>query len=207
MLTQQRPLLTCPHPSERLDVQERAKQSDRALFQRIMESFIDGILLLTEQGEWFQANDLARQICSKLTQGKSQLNSVPEAIWRVCKALLESRNPYSNQQEIMEDEVVTDQLTTLRIRVRWLKISPVSSPYLLVILEDRHQSIQNLAIAEIDKYRLTHREAEVWLRRRANYSRKDIAAELYISVDTVKKHLKNIHAKQETILYMEQLRR
>ncbi len=72
-----------------------------------------------------------------------------------------------------------------------------------MILEDRYQSTQNLAIAEVDKYRLTRREAEVWLLRRANYSRKDIAAELCISLDTVKKHLKNIHAKQEMTLYME----
>lgn len=207
MLTQQSPFQTYLHPSERLDAQEIAKQSDRALFKRIMESFIDGILILTEQGEWFHANDLAHQICSQLTQGKSQHNSVPEEIWRVCRTLLESRNQYSNQQEIREDEIVTDKLTTLRIRARWLQLSTVSSPYLLVILEDRYQSIQNLAIAEIDKYGLTRREAEVWLRRRANYSRKDIAAELCITLDTVKKHLKNIHAKQETVLYMEQLRR
>ncbi len=207
MLTQQSPLQTYIHHSERLTAQEIAKQSDRALFQRIMESFIDGILILTEQCEWFHANDLAHQICSKLTQGKAQRNSVPEEIWRVCRGFLESHNPYSNQQATMEDEVVTDKLTTLRIRVRWLKINTVSSPYLLVILEDRHQSIQNLAIAEVDKYGLTRREADVWLRRRANYSRKEIAAELCISLDTVKKHLKNIHAKQEAVLYMEPLSR
>lgn len=207
MLTQQSPFQTYLHPSERLDAQEIAKQSDRALFKRVMESFIDGILILTEQGEWFHANDLAHQICSQLTQGKSQHNSVPEEIWRVCRTLLESRNQYSNQQEIREDEIVTDKLTTLRIRARWLQLSTVSSPYLLVILEDRYQSIQNLAIAEVDKYGLTRREAEVWLLRRANYSRKEIATELCISLDTVKKHLKNIHAKQETVLYMEQLSR
>ena len=207
MLTQQRPLQSCLHLSERLDAQEITKHSDRALFQKIMDSFIDGILILTEQGEWFHANDLAHQICRKLTQDKSQRNSVPEEIWRVCRTLLESRNQYSNQQDIMEDEIVTDKLTTLRIRARWLKLSTVSSPYLLVILEDRYQSIQNLAIAEVDKYGLTRREAEVWLLRRANYSRKEIAAELCISLDTVKKHLKNIHAKQEAVLYMEPLSR
>ncbi len=202
MLTQQRSLKNCLYPSEKLDIQALAKQSERALFQRIMESFIDGILILTEQGEWFHANDLAHQICSKLTQGKAKRNSVPEEIWRVCRVFLQSHNPYSNQQATMEDEVVTDKLT-MRIRVQWFKISTVSTPYLLVILEDRYQSIQNLAIAEVDKYRLTRREAEVWLLRRANHSRKDIAAELCISVDTVKKHLKNIHAKQEASLYIE----
>jgi DNA-binding CsgD family transcriptional regulator len=69
-------------------------------------------------------------------------------------------------------------------------------PYLLVTIEDRNQSTQNLAIADAKKYGLTRRETEIWLLRRANYSYKEIADKLCISINTVKKHLKNIHIKQ-----------
>ena len=172
-------------------------QSDITLLKIVIESFIDGILILTDQGEWVQSNEHARQICEKLTPGKLQPNSVPEEIWRVCRALIESRRSYPNQPVILESEITTDKQTTLRVRVRWFRLNAISSPCLLVILEDRYESIQNLAIAEVDKYGLTPREAEVWLLHRTNYSHKEIAENLYISLNTVKKHLKNIHAKRK----------
>ena len=182
----------------------QASQSNSLLLQGVIESFFDGILILTEQGELVQTNDLARQICEQLTQEKPQINSVPKEIWRVCQALIESRSLYHNQPVIIESEVKTNKLTTVRIRTRWLKLSAIEHPCLLVILEDRYQSVQNLAIAEVDKYGLTPREAEVWLLRRRQYALKEIATELSISLNTVKKHLKNIHAKREIALYMEE---
>ncbi len=179
-------------------------QVDNILLQGIIESFIDGILILTERGEWVQENDLARQICKQLTPGKLETNSVPQEIWSVCQNLIESSSSYRDRSVIMESEITTEQSTPLRIRVRWLESIVSTRPCLLVILEDRYQSIQNLAIAEVDRYNLTPREAEVWLLRRANYPLKEIAAELYISLNTVKKHLKNIHTKRERRLWMEE---
>ncbi len=187
--------------SERPNTQ--TSQSDNVLLQGLIESFIDGILILTEPGECIQANNLARQICSQLTPTKSQLNSVPKEIWGVCQALIESRGLFPTQSMIIESEIASNQATTLRIRVRWFKLNAFSHPCLLVILEDRCQSTQKLALAEVDKYGLTPREAEVWLRRRASYTYKEIATELYISLNTVKKHMKNIQLKRETVQDME----
>ena len=202
MLTQSSSLHSFISTLERQNPQ--ASQSDSLLLQGVIESFFDGILILTEQGELVQVNNLARQICEQLTQGKPQPNSVPKKIWRVCQALIESRSLYHNQPVIIESEVTTDKLTIFRIRTRWFKLSAIEHPYLLVILEDRYQSAQNLASAEVDKYGLTPREAEVWLLRRRHYALKEIATELSISLNTVKKHLKNIHAKRETVLYTEE---
>ena len=202
MLTQSSSLHSFISTLERQNSQP--KQPDNILLQGVIESFFDGILILTEQGELVQANDLARQICEQLTQGKSQQTTVPQEIWRVCQALIESRNFYHNQPVIIESEITTDKLTLLRIRTQWLKLSAIQHPCLLVILEDRYQSVQNLALAEVDKYGLTPREAEVWLLRRRQYALKEIATELSISLNTVKKHLKNIHAKREIALYMEE---
>ncbi len=68
---------------------------------------------------------------------------------------------------------------------------------IVVTLEDCNSSSQNIAIADAKKYGLTKREAEVWLLRYANLPYKEIAQHLYITINTVKKHIKNIYAKQQ----------
>jgi DNA-binding CsgD family transcriptional regulator len=183
--------------SERPSTQ--TSQANNAFFQEVIESLLDGILILTEQGELVQANNLARQICEQITPTQSQLNSVPKEILDVCQALIESRDLFPTQSMIIESEIVFNQVTILRIRVRWFKLNAFPHPCLLVMLEDRCQSIQKLANTEVNKYGLTPREAEVWLRRRANYTYKEIATELYISINTVKKHLKNIQLKRLSV--------
>lgn len=54
---------------------------------------------------------------------------------------------------------------------------------------------QSLILAEIERYSLTDREAEVWKLRQQGTSYKEISKQLFISVNTVKKHLKNIFTK------------
>lgn len=181
----------------------QVSQSESFLHQKVIDSFIDGILVVSEQGDWIQSNHLAQRICEEITQNKSQPNSVPQSIWRVCQSLIESRQLYPNSSLMSESEIQTDKSRIFRIRVQWVELQEIPHSCLLVILEDRYQSLQSLVLAEIEKYGLTSREAEVWLLYRANYSRKEIAAELFICIDTVKKHLKNIKAKQEKFLYIE----
>ncbi len=178
----------------------QVKQVDNALLQGVIESFLDGVLIVTEQGECIQANNLAHQICQQITRVSSQPNLVPKEIWDVCQILIESRDLSATRSRIIESEVALYQSTPMRIRVRWLNLNAISHPYLLVILEDRCQSLQNLALTEVEKYGLTPREAEVWLLHRAHYTYKEIADKLYISLNTVKKHLKNIQVKRETVL-------
>ncbi len=178
--------------------------SDRVLLQGVSESFVDGVLILTEQGEWVYANTQACEICEQPKPDQSQPNSVPKEIWHICQALIESRSLYPEQAVIIQSESTSEKLTNFRIRARWLKLKSVPHPCILVIVEDQDCALKNLAIAEVEQYGLTPREAEVWLRRRANYTRKEIADELYISLNTVNKHMKNIHAKRETVLHMEE---
>lgn len=175
-----------------------ALKSEKAFFKSIIESFLDGILILTEQGELVESNELAQEICLQLTSIKSRPNAAPKEIWTVCQTLLESSSSRLQQTAVIESEITTNKAIALRIRVQWLPLNALSRPCLLVILENRSQSLQNLAISEVDQYRLTPREAQVWLLLRANYTRKEIAAKLYISLNTVKKHLKNIQAKRKT---------
>jgi DNA-binding CsgD family transcriptional regulator len=197
-----------------------------SLLQAIIEGFVDSVLILTEQGELVHANGCARRIFHQLRAGASQPNPVAEEIWRVYKCLIESRELFREQKIIIESEINTDDSGAFRIRARWLEFdesdehhsvaskeltgrNPANrlqhSPYLLVTIEDRHQSAQNSAFADAQKYGLTPRETEVWLLRRRNHSYKEIAAKLYITLDTVKKHMKNIYAKQRECMGAEEL--
>jgi DNA-binding CsgD family transcriptional regulator len=57
--------------------------------------------------------------------------------------------------------------------------------------------IKTIAQEEARKYNLTDRETEIWILQRANYTYKQIASELFIAPNTVKKHMQNIHLKQK----------
>ncbi len=176
---------------------------EHVFYKSVIESLWDGLLILNEQGDWIESNDIARRICTQLTANQSHPTLVPQEIWHICQSLLESSSLYSQQPVIIESEIRTNKSKALRIRVQRFKFSEIDYSCLLVILEDRSQTLHNLAISEVDKYGLTSREAEVWLLSRTNYTRQEIAAELCISLNTVKKHLKNIHAKRKTVFYMK----
>ncbi len=166
------------------------------LMQAVIESFVDGIFILTMQGELVHANERARCICQELTEAIDK-GEVPSEIRRICQSLSESRQLFPSQNISIESEINTQSEAKIRVRARWLQANESNNDYLIVTLEDRKQTNQSMAISEARKYALTEREAQVWLLRRANYSYQEIAKELYITINTVKKHLKNIYAKQQ----------
>jgi len=174
------------------------KQS--SFLQAVLESLIDGVLILTDQGEWIHANQCARQICHRLTEGMAQTDRVPQQIWHVCESLIGSLKLYPNKTIVIEDEIIADDAAHYRLRAQWVKLDATQRPCLLVTLEDRLQSLRDVAIAESNRYRLTTREADVWLRHRTHHTYKEIATALYITQNTVKKHMKNIHAKRQQVL-------
>lgn len=211
--------MPAPKPNRHLKAVKKTKSSDQQLkvprseyskhpylLQAVIECFVDGVLILTEQGECIHANECSRRICRLLSEENLQDNFVPQSIWLICESLINSRELFPAQNMIIEAEIDANNGAVFRVRVRWLELDENDNPYLLVTIEDRKQSSHNAAIAEAKKYDLTPREAEVWLLRRANYSYKDIAAKLFITINTVKKHMKNVHAKQQASLWSEEER-
>ncbi|MEX0268583.1 helix-turn-helix transcriptional regulator [Leptolyngbyaceae cyanobacterium UHCC 1019] len=170
--------------------------SPHFLLQAVLESFVDGILVLTDQQELHYANTTAKQLCLQLT-GKA--GTLPKIIWQACQALIENRDLYPNQSIVLESEIESATIN-LRIWVQWLQLDTLDRLCLLVRLQDQNQATQGLAIAEAQTWKLSPRETEVWLRRRASASRKQIAIALYITEDTVKKHLRNIQIKRQLYL-------
>lgn len=179
-------------------------QSPSEFLLAILEGFLDGILVLTDRKQLLYINNAAHRLCQRLLS-KHPASSVPAPIWQVCESLLDNQKLYAEKQFVMESEVAYEE-EKLRVRVQPLKLDGFDRPCLLVRLQDQHQAIQTLAIAEAQSWRLTERETQVWLLRRANLSRKQIASDLYISEDTVKKHLGNIHTKRQSYLDEEDWR-
>jgi len=71
--------------------------------------------------------------------------------------------------------------------------------FLLLSIQDLHQLAQKIVIEEAQKYGLTLREKEIWLLHRANKTCKQIAIQLGITTNTVKKHLASIRVKQRVL--------
>ncbi len=166
------------------------------LLQNVLESLLDGVLILNYQGDSIYVNEAAQRICQDMNGGKSAPH-VPGEILQACEALIESRTLYPDRPVVIESEITLNQSVTYRLRVRWLPQEDTQHPYIVVLIEDCYQSLQSRTIAEIQQYSLTPRQAEVWFLHRMGHSYQEIATELYISLNTVKKHLKDIYAKRQ----------
>jgi DNA-binding CsgD family transcriptional regulator len=162
-----------------------------------VDNLIDGVMILTEQQELIYSNDNARRVLRQLDSSQDHKNSVPQEISHICQALIHSRSLFPHQHWIMESEIFTNDSTVLHIRVRCLQIEPFDFPCLLLTIEDRYQALKSFALEEAQQYGLTTREKEVWLLHRSNYSHKQIAQELCITPNTVKKHMQSIHIKKK----------
>ena len=172
--------------------------SKRADFlQEVIEGLEDGILILSHTGEVVHGNKSARRLCCQFNQGNFNQNFIPPAIWKLCESLLNSRYLFSDKLLILSDEIVLDKSNIFRIRVRLLNLDGFEVPCLLVTIENQYESVKNVALTEVKKFDLTPREAEIWFLYRSNYSYKEIATKLYITINTVKKHMKNIHTKRQ----------
>ncbi len=172
-------------------------------FEAVLESLVDGVLILTHRGKLIHTNSKASKLCQQLAADSKHPNTIPQEVWRVCQSLIEGRELFGEQPVVIESEVKTFANKPLRLRGQWLE-GEVSDPHILIFIEDCQQSWKNQAIAETQKYGFTPREAQIWSLRRAQLSYKQIATKLYISENTVKKHMKNIHAKRKQANWAEQ---
>ncbi|BAY07024.1 helix-turn-helix transcriptional regulator [Calothrix sp. NIES-2098] len=169
-------------------------------FQLLIESLEDGILILDDMGKVVHANASAYPMCTQLQQEYGHQKFMHSVIWQLCQSLIDKQHLNADNPIVLSDEIVVNPSSIFRIRVRCLNLKITQMPHFLVTIENSHESLKNIAIAEVIKYDLTPREAEIWSLYRGNYSYKDIAAKLYITINTVKKHMKNIHAKRQAYL-------
>lgn len=197
-----------PDPASDLTDQDCSAQlAPVLLLHAVMEGLMDGVMIVNEAGKVLQANRSAQQICRKLNrQSKAaQSKPLPPEIWRICQAVLSSRELFPEHQIVPEDEITLENSAVLRIRAQWIQSfsEADAQPCLLVLLEDRAQSIQSLAASDIHRYALTPCEGRVWQMRLEGCSYREIADRLYISENTVKKHVRSVLAKRRAVLRKE----
>ena len=178
-------------------LKQRGSQLNNNFFESVLEGLIDGVLILTAQGDLHHANALAYEIFDKFCQSADQTQRINTEVNRIYQAIVGSKDVYHDQTVIVESDLDFGTLGRLRLRARWSSVKPQADPMIWITLEDQQRSLQAQAILEVEKYGFTARETEVWLRRKAKVPYREIAQELFITVNTVKKHVKNIRVKIE----------
>jgi DNA-binding CsgD family transcriptional regulator len=171
------------------------------LFQAVLESSLDGMLLVSADYEVLYVNQTARDICQQLLRDAAE--PLPRELKRICVDLIESRELFPDRPLVLEHEL-TVQNTPFRVEAQWMELMMLPLPCVLLRLQDQQRCLQGLAMAEAYRWHLTQRETEVWILRRSGVSRKSIGNQLFIAEDTVKKHLKNIQMKRKTELDEEE---
>jgi len=139
----------------------------------------------------------------QLNQDESSSNSIPKEAQHVCHTLIESRHLFPNRYWLIESKVFVGSSIAFNVRARWLKLENMERSCILLNIRDRYQDIKDMVNEESQKYGLTCREKEVWLLHQANYTYKQVAVELGITPNTVKKHVKNIYSKQKAMFASE----
>lgn len=167
------------------------------LLSAVLEGFVDGILVLTEDGTCVHSNQKGRALCRDLSDSTSPL---PTSLKAMCMHLLESREFYPETLLVLTQEFTSRSGHQIRARIQWLDLPAKAHAYLLVSLENKTRSAHASAMLEAVQYNLTPRERAVWILRRANRTYDEIAQELYITVNTVKRHLKSIYAKRKEVI-------
>jgi DNA-binding CsgD family transcriptional regulator len=160
---------------------------------------VDGILILTTQRDLIYANDYIKRTLRQLNQCQSLVNQVPEEIWNVCQVLIKSHDLFPNQHWLIESKIFMSSSIAFNVMAKWLKLEELEQPCIWLSICDHCQYTQGIVKEESQKYGLTSREKEVWLLHRADYTYKQVALELHITPNTVKKHLKSIYSKQKML--------
>lgn len=179
---------------------------DLPLLKAVLEGFVDGILVLSEAGTCLHSNQKGQALCRELSQGQglppqpgSSAIALPDCLKTMCRLLIDSRDLYPERLFVLTDEFTSQTGQIIRARIQWLDVPASPRPCLLISLENKTRSAYASAQLEAIQYNLTPRERAVWMLRRANRSYDDIAQELYITVNTVKRHLKSIYAKRKEV--------
>lgn len=173
---------------------------DFALVSTVLEGFAEGVLIVSQAGECLHFNPKGKVFCRALGGEFPPAGAVPACLWAMCNHLIEGRDLFPDHRLVLCQDLTTADGQCLRVRVQWLDWPDLAQAYFLVLLEDQTYVAQTSALLEAIQYDLTAREREVWVLRRANRSYEEIAVELYITVNTVKRHLKSIYAKRKQFL-------
>ncbi|MBE9028209.1 hypothetical protein IQ266_00380 [filamentous cyanobacterium LEGE 11480] len=190
---------------------DNAKAHDQfSLLEIVLETLLDAVVIVNSDGEILRANAKAIKLCDRLLVEESKQSDVryrsehqlPIVIRSILAALLESQVLFPEQRVLPEFEVYLDDGTPLRIRGQLLDIprSDTDVPYSLITIENRQESLHSVAIGDAQRFGFTPRETEVWHLRLLGHSYREISTMLFITENTVRKHVKSVLAKRRVEL-------
>lgn len=173
-----------------------ASTPDLSILRAALEGLQDGFIIARPTGEIEKINANAQRICTLLQESRLKENVLPLEIWKICQSAIANQDVLSFQKIGIDAEIILPTLGAARIRVQNIRLA--QTPYLLIVIEDRQQTVRNKALSDAALFGLTQRETEVWQLRLRGSDYGDISAALWISQNTVKKHIKNILAKRRS---------
>ncbi|MGF1521069.1 MAG: helix-turn-helix transcriptional regulator [Leptolyngbyaceae cyanobacterium] len=183
------------HPNEQLTRSQILQIGSASL-----EPHIGSVLVLTEDLKVLYATASLPNRLEELTEPETNGTVVTQEVALICQVLKQSRDRFPGQNWAIEFDIFTKTGTVLHIRSRWLKLEGIDSPCILLVVEDRQQLVQDMVRNEAEDWGLTAREQEVWFLHQDGCTYRQIAEKLYITINTVKKHMRNVHGKRKSQL-------
>ncbi|NEQ55351.1 MAG: hypothetical protein F6K11_35410 [Leptolyngbya sp. SIO3F4] len=142
---------------------------------------------------------MAIQVCRSLGPSDESghgLSRLPKALWALCHPIFKNITSGIETHLGLEMDITDAHHQPIRVRIQPLNLKIQQEDCLMLILEDRQQAHRRRAMADGKRYGLTPREVDVWELRLRNLSYEAISNTLFITENTVKKHVKSILAKR-----------
>lgn len=181
------------HPD---NVQESALSQ---ALRQILPSILEGIILFDENDRLIYMNSKASTVIQRILENCQSSGNIPHEIVYIKDMMIEVKEKFPQENWVNEFNVCVNHLTVIHIYARWIQGNGSGQSYLLLKMEDKNQLNQDLLLDEAKRLGLTLREQEVWLLSKTNYTYKQIAEILDITLNTVKKHMKSILVKQRLV--------
>jgi hypothetical protein len=180
------------------DLSERGllKNQDPAV-QEVLTKLTDGVLMISEERKIVFINECAGRILRQINQDRAETNVIPKEIGYLCNSLVEIRQQFPGQHWVVTTKICINSSIAFSVHARYMKLETLGKRCMIFVLKDQYQVVKAIATEEATQFGLTDRETEIWLLQRANYTYKQIASELFIAPNTVKKHMQNIHLKRK----------
>ena len=157
-----------------------------------------GLLLLDQDGQLIQSSPQARQLCGMSPDPRpGQRATLPKEISQLAQRLAESRLLFPGETIQLEDTLTIGDIT-LQVQAKWIDLSHAPAG-IVVTLENVVEVTHQRALFDAYRYQFTPRETEVWELHLRGLSYQQIAEAFFISMNTVKRHMKSIYGKQRAI--------
>ncbi|MBE9070484.1 helix-turn-helix transcriptional regulator [Leptolyngbya cf. ectocarpi LEGE 11479] len=180
-------------------------QLNHSFLESFLEAFSEGILVFDLSGALLYVNEAACGLLKQATSTYEQQRLLEREIRALYRLMVEQSTDRIEAQTSLDEiplrsveaEVMLSLNMQLRIHVRRFQVCTYPDEMVWVRLEDRQQLSRARALLESRWYGLSEREGEVWQLRQAGFTYAEVAQRLFITVNTVKKHVRNIRAKRE----------